>query len=103
MPENTSNNQSVSSSFLKNKFLNLGYLPRWVIFSIDIAIVLFANLGTYLIVSNLTFKYYDTASVFQRTFIIVFTQIFFFFVFNNYIFYNSNLRAFERNDKYIII
>lgn len=84
MPENTSNNQSVSSSFLKNKFLNLGYLPRWVIFSIDIAIVLFANLVTYLIVSNLTFKYYDTASVFQRTFIIVFTQIFFFFVFKSY-------------------
>lgn len=99
MPNKTSNNQSAQSSFLKNKFLNLGYLPRWVIFSIDIGIVLFANLVTYLIVSNLTFKYYDTASVFQRTSIIVLTQIFFFFVFKSYA---GIIRHSTLNDGYTI-
>lgn len=85
MPQNKSENTSSIASFLmKNKIIHLGYLPRWVIFSIDIAIVLFANLVTYLIVSNLTFKYYDTASVFQRTLIIVLTQVFFFFAFKTY-------------------
>lgn len=69
---------------MKNKIVHLGYLPRWVIFSIDLCLVLIADLVTYLIVSNLTFKYYDTASVFQRTMIIVLTQIFFFFVFKTY-------------------
>jgi len=69
---------------MRNKIVHLGYLPRWVIFSIDLCLVLFADLVTYLIVSNLTFKYYDTASVFQRTMIIVLTQIFFFFVFKTY-------------------
>lgn len=69
---------------MKNKFINLGYLPRWIIFTIDLCLVLFADIVTHLIVSNLTFKYYDTASVFQRTMIIVLTQIFFFFVFKTY-------------------
>ncbi len=69
---------------MRNNIIHLGYLPRWVIFSIDLCLVLFADLVTYLIVSNLTFKYYDTASVFQRTMIIVLTQIFFFFVFKTY-------------------
>ncbi len=85
MPKNTPvNTSSIVSFLIKNKIIHLGYLPRWVIFAIDLCLVLCADWVTYLIVSNLTFKYYDTASVFQRTMIIVLTQIFFFFVFKTY-------------------
>ncbi|RYZ82322.1 MAG: polysaccharide biosynthesis protein, partial [Proteobacteria bacterium] len=36
------------------RFRNLGYLPRWIIFMIDVCIVILANIVTFTIVSNLT-------------------------------------------------
>lgn len=70
--------------FLGNRFSNLGYLPRWIVFCIDVCIVLFASIVTYYIVSNLTFRHYDTYSVLSRYIITVFTYIFFFFAFRTY-------------------
>ena len=55
--------QNIAKDFFENRFSNLAYLPRWVIFCIDIIIVLFASLVTYFIVTNLTYKYFDTYSV----------------------------------------
>jgi FlaA1/EpsC-like NDP-sugar epimerase len=76
--------KKASALFFKNRFSNLGYLPRWIVFCIDICIVLFASIVTYFIVANLTFKYYDTYSVLFRYLITVFTYIFFFFAFRTY-------------------
>lgn len=76
--------KKVSSLFIKNRFSNLGYLPRWIVFCFDISIVFFSSIVTYFIVANLTFKYYDTYSVLSRYLITIFTYIFFFFAFRTY-------------------
>lgn len=73
-----------SDLFLKDKILHFGYLPRWIIFSIDICIVLFANIVTYFLISQLTYKYYNTLDLTGRTLIILATQSFFFFAFKSY-------------------
>ena len=74
----------ITKDFFENRFSNLAYLPRWVIFCIDIIIVLFASLVTYFIVTNLTYKYFDTYSVSIRYVITIFTYAFFFFAFRTY-------------------
>ena len=85
MENNKTSNKSVFSDiFLKDKILHFGYLPRWIIFSIDIFIVIFANIVTYFLISQLTFKYYNTLDLTSRTIIILATQSFFFFVFKTY-------------------
>lgn len=76
--------KKAATFFLGNRFSNLGYLPRWIVFCIDVCIVLFASIVTYYIVSNLTFRHYDTYSVLSRYIITVFTYIFFFFAFRTY-------------------
>ncbi|NMH29495.1 polysaccharide biosynthesis protein [Flavobacterium silvaticum] len=43
----------IFSEMLGKRFRNLGYLPRWIIFLIDVFIVSIANAITYTIVSNL--------------------------------------------------
>jgi FlaA1/EpsC-like NDP-sugar epimerase len=70
--------------FLEDIFSNLGYLPRWIIFCIDICIVFFASIVTYFIVTSLTFVHYDTYSVFLRYFINIIVYIFFFYSFKTY-------------------
>ena len=80
----TSNKSLFSDLFLKDKILHFGYLPRWIVFSIDIFIVIFANIVTYFLISQLTFKYYNTLDLSGRVLIILATQSFFFFVFKTY-------------------
>ncbi|MBD3723968.1 MAG: polysaccharide biosynthesis protein [Flavobacteriaceae bacterium] len=46
--------------------------------------VLFANLVSYWIISNLTFRHYDTISISQRILILIASQAFFFFVYKTY-------------------
>mgnify|MGYP006166000605 FL=1 len=76
--------KELTKDFFENRFSNLAYLPRWVIFCIDIVIVMFAGIITYFIVANLTFKSYDTYSVSIRYFITLLTYAFFFFAFRTY-------------------
>ncbi|SEP54801.1 polysaccharide biosynthesis protein [Flavobacterium urocaniciphilum] len=80
----TSYKSIFSDLFSKDKILHFGYLPRWIIFSIDIAIVIIANIVTYFLISQLTFKYYNTLDLTGRALIILATQIFFFFAFKTY-------------------
>jgi FlaA1/EpsC-like NDP-sugar epimerase len=42
------------SKFLNKKFQDIGYLPRWIIFSIDICLVVISILVTYFIIGNLS-------------------------------------------------
>lgn len=76
--------KELTKDFFENRFSNLAYLPRWVIFCIDMVIVMFAGIITYFIVSNLTYKSYDTYSVSLRYLITLLTYAFFFFAFRTY-------------------
>lgn len=91
----------ISEKIISREFLiNLGYLPRWIIFSIDVVLVLIANVITYWIISNLTLEYYNTITDLQRIAIILFTQSFFFFVFKTYA---GIIRHSTLNDGYNIL
>ena len=76
--------REITKDFFENRFSNLAYLPRWVVFCIDIIIVFFASIVTYFIVTNLTFKNYDTYSISIRYVITLLTYAFFFFAFRTY-------------------
>lgn len=76
--------KEIVDSFLQNRFTNIGYLPRWIIICIDIAILLIASFLTYLIVSNLTLSFYDTYSLNVRYGIIIITNVLCFLAFRTY-------------------
>src|SRR5690606_2049426 len=76
--------KEIVDSFLQNRFTNIGYLPRWIIICIDVVILLIASFLTYLIVSNLTLRFYDTYSLTTRYGIIVFTNVMCFLAFRTY-------------------
>lgn len=76
--------KKVGTLFLANRFSNLGYLPRWIVFCMDVCIVFFASIVTYYVIENLTFRQYDTYSILSRYIITIFTYIFFFFAFRTY-------------------
>ncbi len=63
---------------------SFGYLPRWIIFCIDIAIIIFANFLTYVMLSNLVLTFYDTLGHFERYAIIIFVNTIFFVLFRTY-------------------
>lgn len=46
--------QFLKTTILGKRFFNLGYLPRWIIFSIDVFIVLVASIATFFMVDTLT-------------------------------------------------
>lgn len=63
---------------------NIRYLPRWIVIGIDVLIIAFSLLMTYLIFQNLNIRYYDTLSLLEQFLIILFANIVFFFVFKTY-------------------
>lgn len=74
----------ISELLSENRLANLGYIPRWIVFLIDICIVMFANVLTHYIVLNLTYRSYDTYSVLSRNTIIIIVYVFFFFSFKTF-------------------
>jgi FlaA1/EpsC-like NDP-sugar epimerase len=75
---------SFARNFLEQCFGNLEYLPRWVIFCIDVSILIVANWITYTLISNLTLTFYDTLEVPVRYGIIVAVNMIFFLLFRTY-------------------
>jgi FlaA1/EpsC-like NDP-sugar epimerase len=82
---------------LKNNFLNkarqtvfnekvssFGYLPRWIIFSIDIGILIFANIITYVMLTDLNSRFYTMLNVYESYALIVFVNLFFFVFYRTY-------------------
>lgn len=65
-------------------FGTLEYLPRWVIFCIDVSILLVANFISYTLISNLSVTFYDTLTVPVRYGIIVLINMIFFLLFRTY-------------------
>lgn len=71
-------------SFLEEYFGKLDYLPRWIVFCIDLSLLLVANFVTYILISNLTLTFYDTLEVPVRYGIIVVVNVIFFLLFRTY-------------------
>lgn len=76
-------------SILKNsvfgkRFDNLAYLPRWIIFGIDVFIVFVANVITYFIIYNLSHLEYNYFGMATRYGLIVLINAIFFLVYRTY-------------------
>jgi len=68
----------------QKRFGSVGYLPRWIIFAIDVGLVLVANVFTYLIVSSLTVDFYEHLNMPARYALIIFVNAFFFVMYRTY-------------------
>jgi len=66
------------------RFRNIGYLPRWIIFAIDVFIVAVACVVTFIIVNSLNVTHYTTIPVLLQYGIVVAVNAFFFVFFKTY-------------------
>ena len=71
-------------SKIKKLLFSFEYLPRWVVFFMDIFLTIFSSEVSYLIVRSLRVKFYDTIDVPTRYGIIVLVNIIFFIIFKTY-------------------
>ena len=76
--------KELKSSISNKKFHNIGYLPRWIIFAIDVLIVAVACVITFIIVHSLTVNFYPTLSLLSQNFIIILVNAIFFMFFRTY-------------------
>ena len=74
----------LKSSISNKKFPNIGYLPRWIIFVIDVFIVSVACVITYVIVNSLKVHFYQTLTLLLQNLIIVIINAIFFMFFRTY-------------------
>lgn len=66
------------------RFQNIGYLPRWIIFGIDVFIVIVACFATQIMIQNLNGKLYSTWFTYFQYGFVVFINGLFFVVFRTY-------------------
>jgi nucleoside-diphosphate-sugar epimerase len=71
-------------SKIKNTVMSLDYLPRWMVFFMDVFITIFTSQITYFIVLSLGADFYDTLSVPKRYGIVVLAYTINFIVFKTY-------------------
>ncbi len=76
--------QFLINNFLTKKIINLGYLPRWIIFLMDLIIVLFASTITFFIINGLTVTFYNQLNIGARVIIILLVNALFFILFKTY-------------------
>ena len=69
---------------LENRFVNSTYVPRWIIFCLDVFIVGFSSLLSYFLMSNLKVNFYDTLDASLRYGLVVLVNSIFFLVFRTY-------------------
>ena len=74
----------IKNSVLGKRFRNIGYLPRWIIFAIDVFIVFVASIITYVIIYSLTGITYDNAHMTARYGVIIFFNATFFLISRTY-------------------
>ncbi len=74
----------IKNSVLGKRFRNIGYLPRWIIFAIDVFIVFVASIITYVIIYSLTGVPYDNVNMSARYGVIIFMNATFFLVYRTY-------------------
>ena len=69
---------------IKNLLFSLNYLPRWMVFFMDVFLTIISSQISYIIVRSLRVKFYDTLDVPSRYGIVVLVNIIFFIVFKTY-------------------
>jgi FlaA1/EpsC-like NDP-sugar epimerase len=72
------------NSFLEKKFRDLGYMPRWTIFLIDLVIVFASCFITTLLLYSFNSFYYKQINIILINSIIVFVNGFFFYLYRTY-------------------
>ena len=71
---------TIKKSGLIKKFQNIGYLPRWIIFLIDITLVSIASIINYIIIDSLAVNFGSLFDRIERTlFVVVINAVFFLF------------------------
>jgi FlaA1/EpsC-like NDP-sugar epimerase len=71
-------------NYLEIKFNELGYMPRWVILSIDLFIVLLSCVFTSLLIFSFNSNYYNQINMLKINIIILFVNGIFFILYNTY-------------------
>ncbi len=71
-------------SKIKNILFSLEYLPRWMVFFMDVFLTIISTQVSYLIVRSLRVTFYNTLDVPTRYGIIVLVNIIFFIIFKTY-------------------
>src|SRR5690606_24103571 len=74
----------IFDGLIGGKFRNIGYLPRWIIFMIDVFIVFVASIVTYFIVHTLTNDNDADLNLPIRYALIIFINAFFFLLYRTY-------------------
>ncbi len=74
--------RKLKAIFFSKKFQNIGYLPRWIIFAIDVTLVAIAVAVTYFIISNLSSKAFFEKPA--SAFVLLFIHALFFVFFRTY-------------------
>jgi len=69
---------------LNHFFISMNYLPRWIIFCIDIILVVIANGFSFVLIRSLKVTFYETLDAPTRYGLVVFINIIFFLVFKTY-------------------
>ena len=72
------------NNITEKRFLNFGYLPRWIVFMIDVLIVLMSSMLTFYIINGLTINFYNNLNLFWRLNIVVFINSVFFIFYRTY-------------------
>ena len=58
--------KTIKDSIFSKRFHNLGYLPRWIIFAIDVCIVAIACIITYVIIESLNVNFYPSIPIYAK-------------------------------------
>lgn len=75
---------TMKGSFIGKRFPNIGYLPRWIIFAIDVFIVLVASAITYVIIYSLSNLRYNPFGMVTRYGLVILVNAIFFLVYRTY-------------------
>lgn len=74
----------IKQSVLAKRFRKIGYLPRWIIFSIDVFIVFIACIVTELIIRSLSVYYSSSINIPARFGVVIFINAIFFLIYRTY-------------------
>ena len=74
----------IKNNVIGKRFQNIGYLPRWIIFAIDVFIIFIACIITYVIIYSLTGISYDNLNMTARYGLIILVNATFFLIYRTY-------------------
>jgi FlaA1/EpsC-like NDP-sugar epimerase len=69
---------------IKNDLFSLDYLPRWIVFFIDLFLSLFSSVLSYFIVKSLNVTFHQTLDITISFLVILFAHTIFFFLYKTY-------------------